>query len=71
MANNKFDAKSFNPQAFKYIIDRIPNLRMNELRKSKAIVGQSRHPGGPFFSGRHRLCPACHAWSAGRRRGEL
>lgn len=39
MANNKFDAKSFNPQAFKYIIDRIPNLRMNELRKSKAIVG--------------------------------
>lgn len=39
MPNNKFDAKSFNPQAFKYIIDRMPNLRMNELRKSKAIVG--------------------------------
>lgn len=39
MPNTKFDAKSFNPQAFKYIIDRIPNLRMNELRKSKAIVG--------------------------------
>lgn len=35
----KFDAKSFNAQAFKYILDRIPNLRMTELRKSKAIVG--------------------------------
>lgn len=39
MANAKFDAKSFNPEAFKYIIDRIPNLRMTELRKSRAVVG--------------------------------
>lgn len=39
MPNIKFDAKSFNPQAFKYIIDRVPNLRMTELRKSKAVVG--------------------------------
>lgn len=39
MANTKFDAKSFNPEAFKYIVSRIPNLRMNELRKSRAIGG--------------------------------
>ena len=24
MPNTKFDAKSFNPQAFKYAVDRIP-----------------------------------------------
>lgn len=34
----KFDAKSFNPEAFKYLVTRIPNLRMNELRKSKALA---------------------------------
>lgn len=28
---NKFDAKSFNPQAFKYKADRIPRTRMNEI----------------------------------------
>ena len=39
MPNTKFDSKSFNPQAFKYIIDRIPNLKKNELRKCKALVG--------------------------------
>lgn len=33
----KFDAKSFNPQAFKYLVDRVPNLQTNELRKSRAI----------------------------------
>lgn len=39
MPNSKFDAKSFNPQAFKYMVGRIPNLKMNELRKSRALTG--------------------------------
>lgn len=34
-----FDAKSFNPQAFKYLVERVPNLTMNELKKSKALAG--------------------------------
>lgn len=37
MPNSKFDAKSFNPEAFKYIADRIPNPKRNELIKSKVI----------------------------------
>ena len=36
---NKFDAKSFNPQAFKYKADRIPRTRMNEMRKSRILAG--------------------------------
>lgn len=39
MPNAKFDAKSFNPEAFRYILDHIPRARLNELRKSKALVG--------------------------------
>ena len=39
MPNAKFDAKSFNPKAFKYIMDRIPRTRLNEIRKSKVLVG--------------------------------
>lgn len=39
MPNAKFDAKSFNPEAFKYILDRIPRTRLNEIRKSKVLVG--------------------------------
>lgn len=39
MANSKFDAKSFNPQAFKYATDRIPRTRLNELRKSRVLAG--------------------------------
>ena len=35
----KFDAKSFNPQAFKYKADRIPRTRMNEMRKSRVLTG--------------------------------
>ena len=35
----KFDAKSFNPQAFKYKADRIPRTRLNEIRKSKVLAG--------------------------------
>lgn len=38
MANSKFDAKSFNPEAFQYIADRIPNPKRNELIKSKVIT---------------------------------
>lgn len=34
----KFDAKSFNPQAFKYAVGHIPNLHMSEIKKSKALV---------------------------------
>lgn len=36
---NKFDAKSFNPQAFKYKADRIPRTQMNEMRKSRVLTG--------------------------------
>jgi hypothetical protein len=39
MPNSKFDAKSFNPEAFKYIADRIPRTRLNEIRKSKVLAG--------------------------------
>lgn len=39
MANEKFDSKSFNPQAFKYMVGRVPNLHMHEIKKSKALVG--------------------------------
>ena len=39
MPNAKFDAKSFNPQAFKYAVSRIPRTRLNEIRKSKVLAG--------------------------------
>lgn len=39
MANEKFDSKSFNPQAFKYMVGRVPNLHMHEIKKSKALAG--------------------------------
>lgn len=39
MANSKFDSKSFNPEAFRYMVERIPNLNMNELKKSRALAG--------------------------------
>ena len=34
----QFDSKSFNPQAFKYAVDRVPNLKTNELKKSRALA---------------------------------
>lgn len=37
MPNTKFDAKSFNPEAFRYLLGRVPNLKMNELLKSRAV----------------------------------
>lgn len=39
MPNTKFDAKSFNPEAFKYMVGRVPNLKMNEIKKSRALAG--------------------------------
>ncbi len=39
MPNTKFDAKSFNAEAFKYMVGRVPNLKMNEIKKSKALAG--------------------------------
>lgn len=39
MANTKFDAKSFNPQAFKYMAGRVLNLHMYEIKKSRALAG--------------------------------
>ena len=39
MPNTKFDAKSFNAEAFKYAVDRIPRIRLNEMRKSKVLTG--------------------------------
>lgn len=39
MANSKFDSKSFNAEAFKYMVGRVPNLKMNELKKSRALAG--------------------------------
>ena len=38
MAATQFDSKSFNPQAFKYGVDRVPNLKTNELIKSRALT---------------------------------
>jgi len=39
MPNTKFDSKSFNAEAFKYMVGRVPNLKMNEIKKSKALAG--------------------------------
>ena len=38
MPNTKFDAKSFNAEAFKYMVQRVPNLKMNEIKKSRALA---------------------------------
>lgn len=35
--STQFDSKHFNPQAFKYIVDRVPNFKLNQLLKSKAL----------------------------------
>lgn len=34
----QFDSKSFNEKAFKYSVDRVPNTKTNEMRKSKALA---------------------------------
>lgn len=38
MPNTKFDSKSFNAEAFKYKVGTIPNLKMNEIKKSSALA---------------------------------
>lgn len=42
MAGSKFDSKSFNPQAFGKYIDTIPQLKKNELLKSRALTPNSQ-----------------------------
>ncbi len=37
----KFDAKTFNPQAFGAYVERLPQLKKNELVKSRALKGNS------------------------------
>ena len=36
---SKFDAKSFNPQAFRYKAEGVPRARMSEMRKSRVLTG--------------------------------
>lgn len=38
MPNTKFDSKSFNPEAFRYMVSRVPNLHMHEIKKSRALA---------------------------------
>lgn len=38
----KFDAKSFNERAFGKYMSAIPNVKKNELKKSRAVVGDAR-----------------------------
>ncbi|MFI3206795.1 MAG: phage coat protein, partial [Clostridia bacterium] len=38
MATAKFDSKSFNSQAFSYMVGRAPNLKMNEIKKCGALA---------------------------------
>ncbi|MCB6475595.1 phage coat protein [Emergencia timonensis] len=38
----KFDAKTFNPQAFAKYMGAVPNVRLNKLRESRAIAGDQR-----------------------------
>lgn len=42
MANTKFDAKSFNPEAFGLYMENVPNLKRNELIKSRALKSNAQ-----------------------------
>ena len=44
MADTKFDSKSFNPEAFGKYVDRIPNVKKNELAKSGAVGSTPHEP---------------------------
>ena len=61
MPNTKFDAKSFNPEAFKYKADRIPRTRLNEIRKcwwaTRTSVRCSQTRTAPAMQG--LPCVAC------------
>lgn len=37
----QFDSKSFNEKAFKYSVERVPNMKMNELKKSRVLAGNT------------------------------
>ena len=37
MPNTKFDSKSFNPEAFGKYVERIPNVKKNQLIQSRAV----------------------------------
>ncbi|MCI5792848.1 MAG: phage coat protein [Lachnospiraceae bacterium] len=38
----KFDSKTFNPEAFGKYMTAIPNVKLNKLRESRAVVGDER-----------------------------
>ena len=38
----KFDAKSFNEKAFGTYMSAVPNVKLNKLRESRAIVSDAR-----------------------------
>lgn len=40
MPNPQFDSKIFNGEVFQKYVDRVPNLKLNELLKSRAIVSR-------------------------------
>ena len=42
---DRFDAKVFNPEAFGAYVERVPQLRTNELLKSRALVGNPQIRG--------------------------
>ena len=42
MSNTKFDSKSFNAEAFGIYINNVPNLKRNELIKSRALKGNEQ-----------------------------
>ena len=37
----QFDSKSFSEKAFKYSVERVPNMKMNELKKSRVLAGNT------------------------------
>lgn len=38
----KFDSKSFNERAFGQYMSAVPNVKLNKLRESRAIIGDAR-----------------------------
>lgn len=44
----RFDSKSFNAEAFKYKVGHVPNLKRNELVKSRAVVTQDEDISAAF-----------------------
>ena len=44
----KFDSKSFNPEAFGKYVDRIPNVKKNELAKCGAVGANAQARAAVF-----------------------